>query len=64
MDAAARTALLSSVVQRWVLAHDHVCCVIPGFRNASQARCNVGAGTDAPLSAADVVWLRELFRAP
>lgn len=64
MDAAARTALLSSVVQRWVLAHDHVCCVIPGFRNAAQARCNIGAGTDAPLSAADVVWLRELFRAP
>ncbi|MFO0832397.1 MAG: aldo/keto reductase [Phycisphaerales bacterium] len=61
-DPAARAALLSSVVQRWVLAHDHVACVIPGFRNAAQARCNVHAGSDAPLAPADVAWLRDLFR--
>ncbi len=62
MDAPSRTRLLSSVVQRWVLAHDHVCCVIPGFRNASQASCNVVAGSDAPLTPADVAWLRQLFQ--
>jgi aryl-alcohol dehydrogenase-like predicted oxidoreductase len=62
-DAAARTRLLASVVQRWVLAHERVCCVIPGFRNAAQASCNARAGTDAPLSADDVAWLRGLFHA-
>ncbi len=63
LDAGARTRLLASVAQRWVLAHDNVCGVIPGFRNASQAQCNVGAAADAPMGAADVAWLRELFRA-
>jgi myo-inositol catabolism protein IolS len=55
------TAALSSIASRWVLAHPHVCSAIPGFRNAMQARCNVGAGSDAPMSDADVAFIRGLF---
>ena len=55
--------VLSSVASRWVLAHEHVCSVIPGFRNERQARCNLRAASDAPMSGADVEWLRQIFRA-
>ncbi len=54
-------AALSSVASRWVLAHPHVCSAIPGFRNARQAKCNVLAGADAPMSADDVAFIRGLF---
>lgn len=53
---------LSSAVQRWVLAHDHVCSVIPGFRNERQARCNLRAATDAPMTTDDAAWCRSLFQ--
>jgi cystathionine beta-lyase/cystathionine gamma-synthase len=46
-----------------LLAHPRVCSAIPGFRNAKQAACNVQAAADGPLAAADVAWLRDLFRA-
>ncbi len=52
---------LSSVASRWVLSHNHVCSTIPGFRNASQARCNLQAAVDAPMSQEDAAWLRQLF---
>jgi aryl-alcohol dehydrogenase-like predicted oxidoreductase len=58
---AEETAVLSSVASRWVLAHEHVCSVIPGFRNVRQASMNVRAGADAPMSGADVDWCRALF---
>lgn len=51
----------SSVAQHWLLAHPHVCSVIPGFRNERQAVCNVAAAKDEPMSAADVEWLSKLF---
>ncbi len=54
--------VLSSVASRWVLAHDHVCSAIPGFRNERQARCNLTAAADPPMNPADVNWLRGLFR--
>jgi aryl-alcohol dehydrogenase-like predicted oxidoreductase len=57
------TAMLSSVASRWVLAHENVCSVIPGFRNAGQAEMNVRAGSDSPMSAADVDWCRKVFAA-
>jgi aryl-alcohol dehydrogenase-like predicted oxidoreductase len=44
-----------------VLAHESVAGVIPGFRNAAQARANVRAAKDPAMSEADVKWLRELF---
>lgn len=55
------TEALSSAASRWVLGHENVCSVIPGFRNARQAGMNVRAGIDPPMSAADVEWCRKLF---
>lgn len=57
-----KTEVLSSAASRWVLAHPHVCSTIPGFRNAQQAKCNLRAATDTPMSDGDVAWCRELFR--
>ncbi len=57
------TPALSSIASRWVLAHDHVCSSIPGFRNERQARANLQAATDAAMAGADVQWLRSLFAA-
>jgi myo-inositol catabolism protein IolS len=54
-------ALLASVACRWVLAHDHVCSAIPGFRNERQARCNVRGAQDPPLTPEDVEFCRALF---
>lgn len=54
--------VLSSMSQRWVHAHDHVCSAIPGFRNDRQAKCNLRAAVDAPMSREDVEWLRQLFQ--
>jgi aryl-alcohol dehydrogenase-like predicted oxidoreductase len=52
---------LSSIAQRWILAHANVCSVIPGFRNPKQAACNVAAARDGEMGAGDVEWLRGLF---
>lgn len=57
-----RTRTLASAAQRWVLAHEHVCSVIPGFRNPTQAACNVSAADEDSMSAEDVAWLRGLFK--
>lgn len=56
-----RVELLSSLAQRWLLAQDRVCSVIPGFRNAAQAACNVAAAKDEPMNADDAAWLRQVF---
>lgn len=55
------TEALASAACRFVLAHDHVCSTIPGFRNARQAACNVQAAVDAPMNAEDVEFCRKLF---
>ena len=57
----ARIAAFSSVASRWVLAHPHISSVIPGFRNARQATCNVSAGSAEPMSPTDVAFVRALF---
>jgi myo-inositol catabolism protein IolS len=57
----ARIAAFSSVASRWVLAHPHVSSVIPGFRNARQATCNIAAGSAEPMSPTDVAFVRALF---
>jgi aryl-alcohol dehydrogenase-like predicted oxidoreductase len=51
---------LASVALNFVLAHDHVACVIPGFRNEKQAGCNVAA-VQGSLSDEDVAFIRDLF---
>jgi aryl-alcohol dehydrogenase-like predicted oxidoreductase len=53
---------LSSVATRWVLAHPNVCSAIPGFRNEQQARANLRAANDPPMSVEEAGWLGELFR--
>ncbi len=49
---------LASVALNYVLAHPHVACAIPGFRNPRQARCNAAAA-GRPLSPDDVQFVRE-----
>lgn len=49
---------LVAVALQYVLAHPHVACVIPGFRNERQAKANVGAA-GRKLSADDVAFVRE-----
>ncbi|MEL7471737.1 MAG: aldo/keto reductase [Planctomycetota bacterium] len=51
----------ASAAIRFVAAHEHVGSVIPGFRNERQARCNVRAASDAPMSADDLAFCREVF---
>ena len=53
--------IFSSVASRWVLSHPRVASTIPGFRNERQAKANLRAARDTPMSAADAAWLRELF---
>ena len=48
---------LAAVALGYVLAHPRVGCVIPGFRNAAQARCNVSAAGKT-LSTDDVEFIR------
>jgi aryl-alcohol dehydrogenase-like predicted oxidoreductase len=49
---------LAAIALNFVLAHPHVACVIPGFRNERQARMNV-AGAGRTLSQEDVAFIRE-----
>lgn len=60
-DGVPDTEVLSSIASRWVLSHERVLSVIPGFRNQRQAACNLRAATDEPMGSADAGWLRELF---
>ena len=54
---------LASAALRFILAHDNIASVIPGFRNAKQAACNVGPATDPPFSQEDLTFCRTLFAA-
>lgn len=49
---------LVAVALNYVLANPRVCCVIPGFRNERQARCNVAAA-GRELAALDVEFVRQ-----
>lgn len=49
---------LARMALQYILAQPRVACVIPGFRNERQARCNI-AGADRPLTADDVEFIRE-----
>lgn len=49
---------LSAMALAYVLAQPRVACVIPGFRNDRQARCNLTAATRKPMSSADVEFIR------
>ncbi|MEO6053742.1 MAG: aldo/keto reductase [Chthoniobacterales bacterium] len=56
----ATTEDLAGVAINYVLSNPHVACVIPGFRNEKQARCNL-AGAGRELTPADLAFIREVF---
>lgn len=53
-------AALARVALQFLLAHETVACVIPGFRNQRQVEMNLGAG-DPPLTKDDVAFIRKVF---
>jgi aryl-alcohol dehydrogenase-like predicted oxidoreductase len=52
---------LAAVALNYVLAHPRVACVIPGFRNERQARCNLAA-TGRALSNDDLQFVRATLK--
>ena len=55
------TEALASVALGYILAQPRVACVIPGFRNERQARCNL-ATESRPLTTADLEFIQETLR--
>jgi len=53
---------LARAALQYDLSHPWVCCAIPGFRNLNQVQVNL-AGAEKPLSAEDVAFIRETFKA-
>jgi aryl-alcohol dehydrogenase-like predicted oxidoreductase len=49
---------MAAVALNYVLAQPHVACVIPGFRNERQARCNVAAAGRA-LNEDDIKFIQD-----
>ncbi len=47
---------------RWILSHPQISTVIPGARNAEQARSNAQAGSKSPLDAATLAAVRRIYR--
>ena len=56
----ATTEDLAAMALNFLLAEPRVACVIPGFRNERQARCNL-AGVGRAMSKDDVAFIREIF---
>lgn len=56
----ATTEELSSAACRYVLAHPNVVSAIPGFRNEAQARCNLRAAVDTPMTEEDLAFCRRV----
>src|SRR5439155_27151901 len=52
---------LAAMALQYVLAHPRVACVIPGFRNERQARCNL-AGAGRKFTADDLKFVQEALR--
>lgn len=54
-------ASMAQFALRWILMHEAVTVVIPGARNAEQARANAAASDLAPLSAEVMAAAREVY---
>lgn len=52
---------MAAFALRWILMSDAVTVVIPGARNAEQARANATAADLAPLSADVMAATREIY---
>ncbi len=55
------TEELAATALNYLLAFKNVACVIPGFRNARQAKCNL-SGVGKTLSTSDVDFIRETLQ--
>jgi len=56
-------ATMAQWALRWILAADSVSVVIPGARNAEQARANAAAAELPPLSADDLKTVKAVYDA-
>jgi aryl-alcohol dehydrogenase-like predicted oxidoreductase len=56
-----RNATMAQFALRWILMNDAVTVVIPGARNAEQARANAAASDLAPLSAETMAAARDIY---
>lgn len=54
-------ASMAAFALRWILMNDAVTVVIPGARNAEQAKANAAASSFAPLSADVMTATREIY---
>jgi aryl-alcohol dehydrogenase-like predicted oxidoreductase len=54
-------ATMAQLALRWILTFEAVTVVIPGAKNAAQARANAGAADLPPLSDADRTALRAIY---
>ncbi|MDQ1723428.1 MAG: hypothetical protein QOG52_456 [Frankiaceae bacterium] len=54
-------ATMAQWALRWILAADPVSVIIPGARNAEQARANVAAADLPPLSAEDIKTVKAVY---
>ena len=55
------TADLAAMALNYILAQPRVACVIPGFRNENQVRCNL-AGIGRSLTADDIQFIRSTLQ--
>jgi aryl-alcohol dehydrogenase-like predicted oxidoreductase len=53
---------MAAFALRWILMAEAVTVVIPGARNAEQAKANAAAADLAPLSADVMAAIREIYK--
>jgi aryl-alcohol dehydrogenase-like predicted oxidoreductase len=54
-------AKMAELALRWILMNDAISVVIPGAKNAEQARANIGAAGLAPLSPEAMAHVRSIY---
>ena len=56
-----RAATMAQFALRWILMNEAISVVIPGAKNAEQARANLGAAALAPLSPETINRIRSIY---
>ena len=56
-------ATMAQFALRWILMNEAISVVIPGAKNAEQARANLGAAALAPLSSETMKRIRSIYEA-
>jgi aryl-alcohol dehydrogenase-like predicted oxidoreductase len=54
-------ATMAQFALRWILMNEAISVVIPGAKNAQQARANIGAAVLAPLSPETMNRIRSIY---